>query len=99
MNTVSMTYPQWLRQEASIGRLSTMDHRLLTLLLLSNPKEFVSSDEIIEVLWPDADAQALTANNRVRTHIFNLRQAGVPVETRHGWGWRIPEFARSSSQV
>src|SRR3954453_22266934 len=96
-----MTLPQARRRQALIAgrivKLSPMRHKLLTLLLLRGPNELVSAAEIIEVLWPDADAQPYGAGDCIHIFLMQLRRAGAIIEGQHGRGWRIPSYARQAT--
>jgi DNA-binding response OmpR family regulator len=91
---VSMTLPQAKRREATIDgrrvRLRPGGHRLLKLLLLSNPQRFISPQSLVETMWPNPDTQPLTATNIVRVYVTWLRKLGVHIERQNGFGYRIP---------
>lgn len=100
MSAVSMTYPQMRRRECAVGdrivKLMPVTSNLLTLLLMTGPDRFVSSDEIIDELWPNPNTQPEFIWNNVYRHVSILRRAGIAVEHFYRWGYRIPRAARGS---
>jgi hypothetical protein len=95
---VSMTLPQYARQECGVdGRpvhLTPHEADLLATLLVSPPDRLADYDLLIEALWPDADQQPLTAINIVHVLLVRLRRKGVTIHTGWGRGLVVPPEAR-----
>ena len=71
---IRMTWPMLQRRECWVKvDLFPQEAELLALLLLRRG-QIVTREEIVEVLWPDADTQALTAPHRVDVLLAGLRQ-------------------------
>lgn len=70
---VRMTWPNFRRKECWVRvDLSAMETELLSLLLIRRGK-YVSKEEIIEVLWPDADTQRLATHSAINIIVKALR--------------------------
>ena len=96
---ISMTLPQLHRHQCSIdGRVVQLRQTLaemLAILLVAGPDKFISSSDLIEATWPDPDF----AETILWRRIHELRQAGVHIENRYYYGYRIPRWAREHSQI
>jgi DNA-binding response OmpR family regulator len=92
---ISMTVPQYRRREVTInGHCVTMAgkrHELLAALLV-NRGQWLTYDQIIEIMWPDPDNQPLTALGCIDQALLRLRRVlGVDaIECRWGLGLRMP---------
>ncbi len=99
---VSMTLPQAKRSEATINgqrvQITPGGHRLLKLLLLSNPGRFISPQNLVETMWPNPDTQPLTALNILRVYVTWLRKLDVRIEQQYGFGYRIPPENRGLAE-
>lgn len=62
----------------------------LLVVLLINRGHFLRSGELVERTWPDPDFEPETADKYISKLVWSLRQHGIPVESLHGWGYRIP---------
>lgn len=93
-----MTVPQWMRGECLVDgravRLLPAWSELLAVLLVASPDRELSSAELIEAIWPEPDEEPAYAAGNLAKYIHFLRARGVPIENRHGYGWRIPAWAR-----
>lgn len=98
MMRISMTYPQLRRREVSVDdeliHLTPMETDVVMVMLLRPPGYLVSKAELTEVLWPDPEAQPITAIRVIYMMIMRLRRKGVPIESRMNWGYAIPAAAR-----
>ncbi len=98
----SMTLPQARRSEATINghrvHIPPGGHRLLKLLLLSNPQRFISPQNLVEAMWPNPETQPLTALCIVRLYVTRLRQLGVRIDRHYGFGYRIPPENRGLTE-
>jgi hypothetical protein len=104
-----MTWHEYCRNRCTIDglrcRIAPAMAELLALLLLTDPKRFVSLDDILDVLWPNPDLQPETWRNVVSVHMSALVALGIQIERRVGrgmgqgsrsadQGWRIPMTGR-----
>ncbi len=90
--TLSMTWPQYLRNECVIGnRLTKLSPRVmkLFLLLLLRRGMITSRTEAIEWMWPDPDYEPERAQTVVAMCITDLRKVGVPIRLSYGRGFEI----------
>jgi DNA-binding winged helix-turn-helix (wHTH) protein len=100
---ISMTIPQYCRHECTINgfavKLRPQAAEVLSILLVSDPNEFVAQSELIEFVWPDPDSQPDYADTLLGKMFTILRQSGVAIENDWGRGWRIPRWAREQVHV
>ena len=101
---ISMTVPQYRRRECTINgevvRLRWSYRRdVLVALLLSHPDYYVSRAELIASVFSEPDLQPDYAADVIRQGIHFLRRWGVTIESRLGFGWRIPRHAREALPV
>jgi DNA-binding winged helix-turn-helix (wHTH) protein len=100
---ISMTIPQFRCHECTINgravKLRPQAAEVLSILLVSDPDEFVTQPELIEAMWPNPDFQPDYADTLLGKMFTILRQSGVAIENDWGRGWRIPRWAREQAQV
>jgi DNA-binding response OmpR family regulator len=98
MTIVSMTVPQLRRAECTVdGQVQRITPRaadLLAILLVSPPTRWVETANLIAAIWTNPDLQADYASNCISVYVKLLRDAGVPIENRPGFGYRVPPEAR-----
>lgn len=90
----------YLRREVDVGglliRLSPHEAELVSTLLMR--RVWVTRGEIIEAMWPDPDLEPENAYNSVSVYIRHLRDKGVPVINRIGFGYSMgPNYFASPS--
>jgi hypothetical protein len=90
--SVSMTWPQYKRREATIDgwtvKLSNLQCNILFILLVR--RQFVKITDIADFVYPSV--MPLNAHQAISITIANLRRrlANVAeIENRYGWGYRI----------
>lgn len=100
---IQMTLPQYLRHECTInGRMVPLRKSLadlLALMLVSGPDKFLSTQFLIEAMWPDPDFEPDWAETIVFRRIHELRMKGVQIERRYIFGYRIPRWAREEAEM
>jgi hypothetical protein len=87
---VSMTFPQSIRGECSVGdvrvKLAPQETKILEILLLRGKGYFTGYHELIEMMWPDPDDEPEDAMNCLSVYVCKLRNKGIAIDTRHGFG-------------
>lgn len=83
---ISMTWPQYQRRECKLMvSLSPHEAEIVFALLIRRPCP-MTAGELVEVLYPDPDAEPAYAQNIVCRTVINARRKGVPiVTTPHGY--------------
>lgn len=69
---------------------SSTVYLILTYLLLKSPYRWTSSNELADYIWGNRDNYPASAKQILSIHMGRLREHGVMIETRYGWGYRIP---------
>ena len=91
---VTMHFPGTRTQECWVDGnrvyLTRMHTLMLERLLLSHPDRYVSMEELTEWLWPNPDLSPEANKECLRHFAWKLRDRGINVEARYGWGFRIP---------
>lgn len=88
---VSMTWPQYLRQECTVRghRIHLPPKQLdMLLFLMLHKGKVVQRDSIVDFLWPGADGGPLWAANMIDVYLVRLRRTlgKHRFETMHGRG-------------
>ncbi|HET7255611.1 MAG TPA: winged helix-turn-helix domain-containing protein [Xanthobacteraceae bacterium] len=91
---IEMRWADYMRRECVyLGRRVQMTPRhcdILSILLL-NRGQMLTTNEIIERLWPDPDLEPEWPKDTVRTHIYQLRnRAPGIIETIGSQGYMVP---------
>lgn len=100
LKPVSMTWPQLIKNECTIGdkvvRVAPAAAQLLVIMLLQHPYGYLTNTELIERMWPDPDLEPDTAVRIIDQYILRLRRVGVCIVRAKGFGrgYRIPPEAR-----
>jgi DNA-binding response OmpR family regulator len=95
-----MTAPQYRRHECTVDgrvvKLLPCECEMLAILLVCDPSQFTSTDDLFGAIWPNPD---LEPNYAIDIIIHRLRAKGVQVENWYGGGWRIPAHHRADKQA
>lgn len=98
MRGVSLSWPDYLAGRCRVdGRrvwLSRQKTDMLLMLLLSDPRRYVPTKELIELVWPDPDVQPLGAIGHLSVLAARMRRLGIGIESGPWRGYRIPREAR-----
>jgi DNA-binding response OmpR family regulator len=98
MSRVSMTYPEYLRNQCMLDgvriHLSPHETELLAMLLVTRPDRVAEYEAMVEVIWPNPDEQALTAMKSVTVLKYRLAGKGIEIKTERGRGLHIAEENR-----
>jgi hypothetical protein len=92
---VSMTFPQSMRDQCSVGdkviQLSPTEARVLELLLLRGAGRFTAYSELIDMLWPNPDFEPEDVRNYLKVYVCKLRSKGIAINTWQGNGIGIAD--------
>jgi DNA-binding response OmpR family regulator len=88
--SVSMTWPQYKRREATIDgwtvKLSGLQCNILFILLVR--RQFVKITDIADFVYPAV--APINSHQAISITIATLRRKlGVGIENRYGWGYRV----------
>lgn len=98
LRQVSMTYPQLLRHECTVGglkvKLAPLEVRFLMVLLMQSPAYYLTVDQLMDAVYGDEEDPP--EEKVVQVYILKLRQKGIPIvrAVRYSTGYRIPETCR-----
>ena len=96
---IQITFPMMERGECKIEgrtvRFRPGEYEVLLILLLGHPDRYLTVWQIVELAWPNADLQPDAATDIVQKYISDMRAYAAPIETRWGYGYRIPPECRS----
>ena len=70
-------------------RLPRCEAALLERLAMARPGKFLSRGKLVEAIYPNTDEEPNQAEALVARFACRLRQRGIPVEGRCGWGYRL----------
>jgi hypothetical protein len=102
LKPVSVTIPQMLRNECTVGsevvRMRPAEMRLLSSLLVQAPNKWCSTAELLGMVYPNPDDEPDYGLTTVQVLIYRLRRMGIRVlkAPNHNIGYRIPEDARGN---
>ncbi len=91
---ITMTWPQYLRGECQVGEFAVhlfpQEAEVMLALLLRYPGE-VDIKTLIEMVWPDPEAQPLAAADGIRHLICRIRAkvGGFRIANRGFLGWAL----------
>jgi DNA-binding response OmpR family regulator len=95
---VSLTWPEYLagccRLDGRLTRLTFQQADLLLVLLLQHPERPLPVREMVDRLWPNPEREPGDPENVIVAVIGALRERGVMIEARRGFGYRIPAETR-----
>lgn len=102
MNDLRMTLPMARRHEAEINgrvvRFYPMTHRLLEILMIRGPR-WTLHGEMIEMMYPDPDAEPDHARKVIDQSICVLRRAGVEISCFTKVGYRLRQPGDPDSKL
>jgi DNA-binding response OmpR family regulator len=84
-----LTWPMVERGEIEIVTPLTPLEMSATIALLCNPNRILSTADLIECVWPDANREPERANNRIAILIMQLRRKGIRIANRVDVGYRL----------
>lgn len=91
---ISMTWPQALRREVAVDgraiRLSPLEHDVVAAILMAPPDRELSTPDLIERVWPNADTQPECARQVLRSTVSRARRRGVPILSANWKGYSLP---------
>ena len=93
-----MTYMQYVNNECQFGgkiiQLTPQETELVCYLLIKGPSQLSTTEELIEIVWPNPDKEPDYANSMIGIHIFKCRKKGVPIKAEWGRGYYIETRTR-----
>lgn len=85
------------RVDGKIVKLSPVRLTLMLHFVGKHPDHYTTREELIELLWPNANTQPDAPFETITSHILQLRRMGICIVNRHGGGYRLAPQVRASS--
>jgi DNA-binding winged helix-turn-helix (wHTH) protein len=84
------------RVDGNVVGLGPQQLSIVLHLIGTRPDRYVSTEELIRAVWPNANTEPESADNTLKAQILHLRRKGVCIVNVSGIGYRIAPQVRGS---